>query len=265
MINLIRSINYSMRRNLVMWITVITMLCLPVITVGMAMGEPLTEMDGAKYYCMVIGELFFIVIFALMIFSCIPASADAGDRTINYEVMAGHSRSSIFFARLTAGLTWGVVITAFLYYIPLVYFGCIGGWYKGVSVSDVALRVVLSLFPLFRISAFFIMLSFLFRSAGKGIGFGFLLHEAGTIIYEVITETFNLGDHFCPWFMGMLNVVELHTITNVRDYVIAEEKVSVYDTALGSDMVVMTICVSFLIGSIYIAAAYIDFLKRDRA
>ena len=67
MINLIRSINYSMRRNLVMWITVITMLCLPVITVGMAMGEPLTEMDGAKYYCMVIGELFFIVIFALMI------------------------------------------------------------------------------------------------------------------------------------------------------------------------------------------------------
>ena len=264
MINMIRSINYSTRRNLPVVITVITMICLPVLMVTMVLGVPITEMDGGEYYCKAMGESFFLVIFGLLILSCIASSADAGDKTLNYEIMAGHSRSRIFFARTIAGVFWGVILLALLYYYPLVLFGCIGGWYKGINPGDILLRCLLSLLPLFRTAAFCIMLSSVLRSAGKGIGFTFLALEAVTMIWEIIADVLNISDHAVPWIIGMTNVVELHTLTNARDYVIEGEKVTVYQTGLDPKLVIPTVVVSLVMGSIYLAAAYIDFNKRDR-
>ena len=264
MINMIRSINYSTRKNLVVVLTVISMICLPVFMVTVVMGASITEIDGAEYYCKMLGESFYVVIFASLILSCIPSSADAGDKTLNYELMAGHSRSRVFLARTAVGLFWGVIILAILYYYPLILFGCLGGWYKGVSIKDVLMHCLLSLLPLFRMSAFCIMLSSILRSAGKGIGFTYMAFEVGTIIWEVVSELFKIKEHTMPWIMGMLNLVELHTITNSRDYVIEGEKVTVYETALPQQLVISTVIVSLLMGGIYLIVAYTDFKRRDR-
>ena len=56
MINMIRSINYSTRKNLVVVLTVISMICLPVFMVTVVMGASITEIDGAEYYCKMLGE-----------------------------------------------------------------------------------------------------------------------------------------------------------------------------------------------------------------
>ena len=264
MINIIRSINYSTRKNLAVFIAIIAMIGLPVLMAGMVLGTSLTDMDGAEYYIKAISEAFFIVVFASLTLSCIPSYGDAGDRTLNYEIMAGHGRSRIFLARMISGLFWGVIILAVLYYYPFVLFGCIGGWYKGVSIQDVACRVLLSLLPMFRISAFAIMMSSLFRSAGKGIGFSFLAFELGSILNEVIVGLMNLKDHEMPWFMGMLNITELHHLSNCREYVVSGEKVTVYETAIPPYLLWSTVIASLVFGIIYLTVAYIDFKKRDR-
>lgn len=264
MINMIRSINYSTRKNLAVFITFLAMIGLPVLMVNMVMGDSLTDMDGAEYYLQCVSGTFFVVVFASLIFSCIPSFADAGDKTLNYEIMAGHKRGSIFLARTICGILWGVLLLAVLYYYPLLLFGCVGGWYKGVSIKDVVCRVLLSLFPMFRISAFAIMMSSLFRSAGKGIGFSFLAFEVGTIFREVLAEFMNVKEHEMPYFLGILNIEELHSITNCREYVIGGEKINVYETAVSPGLFSSTIIASLVFGTIYLIVAYVDFKKRDR-
>ena len=245
-------------------ITVLSMIALPFLVAVYAMGESLTEINGAEYYCRMLGEMFFLVLFAVMILSCIPAASDAGDKTLNYELMAGHSRKKVFWARTVAGIMWGVILAAALYYLPLPVFGFIGGWYQGVSVKDVVTRIVLSLLPMFRITAFCIMLASIFRSAGKGIGFSFLAFEAADILWEVICGLLHLKDDACPYVMGMLNLVELHTLSNARDYVIEGERVTVYDTAVTPQLMYLTIIVSLVTGILYLTIAYADFKRRDR-
>ena len=108
------------------------------------------------------------------------------------------------------------------------------------------------------------MLSSILRSAGKGIGFTYMAIEVGTIIWEVVSELFKIKEHTMPWIMGMINLVELHTKTNSRDYVIEVEKVTVYETALPQQLVISTVIVSLLMGGIYLIVAYTDFKRRDR-
>ncbi len=264
MINILRSVNYSTRKNLVIRICIFTMLCMPVFLVTVITGEKLTGMDGAKYFINYLGELFFVVIFAQLILSCIPAFSDAGDKTINYEVMAGHSRRKIFAARVSPGLFWGVIVTAFLYFIPLLYFGLLGGWYKGVSIRDVVFSLLVCLFPLFRVSAFCIMISSFFRSAGKGIGISYVVFEAATILLELVREFMGLGENAMYWTMGMLNVIEALYVGICREYIVDGEKITVFETALSPDFVMWTLISSLVFGGIYLALAYKDFKKRDR-
>ena len=264
MINMIRSINYSTRKNMAVVLAVLSMICLPVLMTGLIMGVSFTEVNGGEYYARIFGESFFVAMFGLMIFSCVASFSDAGDKTLNYEVLAGHSRNRIFFARMIAGVFWGVILFAVLFFYPLVLFGFMGGWYKGISIQDVVLRCLLSLLPLFRVSAFCIMLSSLLRSAGKGIGFTFLAMEIGNTIWEIASGLFHFSDRSAPWVMGMLNVVDLHTLGNAREYVIDGEKLLVYETGLEAKQVVPTVIASLLMGGIYLTIAYIDFKKRDR-
>ena len=264
MINMIRSINYSTRRNLAVVLTILAMIGLPFIMVNMVAGTSVREMSGSRFYATMLGEEFFVVIIAGLILSCIPSFADAGDKTLSYELMAGHSRNRVFAARTITGIFWGVMITAILYYLPVAFFGIIGGWDKGMSIRDVVMRILLSLFPMFRMTAFCIMMSSLFRSAGKGIGFSYLAIEVGTIIYEVIIGIFNMKEDAIPWFQAMQNVYVLHTINNGREFVIDGEKVFVYETAIPGQLLISTIAASVIFGIIYLTIAYIDFKKRDR-
>ncbi len=264
MYNIIRSIQYTTHRNSAVIIAVLAMVVSPLVAVTLFMGKAITRMDGAEYYLSTLGELFFLWIFAVMILSAIPVASDAGDRTLNYELLAGHGRSCVFFARTISGLFWGAIVCGLLYFLPLVYFGLLGGWYQGVSARDVALRALLTFLPLLRTSAFIIMLSSLLRSTGKGIGFGFLILEFVTIIIETVKETLGLNEHALNWTVGMYNVVELNTLTNCRDYVIDGEKVTVYETALSRSLVIGTVAASLFFGTLYLIIAYVDFAKRDR-
>ena len=264
MYNIIRSIQYTTHRNMAVITTVLGMIATPLVAVCFFMQKPLTKMDGAEYYASTLGELFVLWIFAVMILSSIPAASDAGDKTLNYELLAGHKRSRVFFARVITGLFWGAIVCGFFYFLPLIYFGFLGGWYQGIDPKDIAFRALLTFLPLLRTSAFFIMLSGILRSAGKGIGFGFLILEFVTIIIETVKEVLGLNEHALNWTVGMYNVMELNTLSNCRDYVINGEKITVYETAVSRGLVISTVVASLFFGILYLVIAYVDFAKRDR-
>ncbi|MBR5421566.1 MAG: hypothetical protein IK115_10490 [Lachnospiraceae bacterium] len=263
MINIVRSLNFTNRRSMVILLTIFSMIVLPMILPTGILGVPFKEVTGGAYLINLSGEFFVVWIFPIMILGCIVASGDAGDKTLYYEIMAGHSRSSIFAARVLNAFVWSVLFTAFFYYLPLVYYGLINGWpTEGIRIGDIVIRGLLSLFPMLRISAFCIMLSVLFRSAGKGIGFSYLLIEVEILIIEIVKEFVKELDK--KFLGGVYNVMDLMSFTNSRNYVINGEKVDVYDTALSGGYIFGTIAVSLLVTFVYLAAAYTDFTKRDR-
>ena len=263
MYNIIRSLNFTNRRNMAILLTIISMIAMPLLIPMYVLNVSFKDITGGAYFTNLCGELFAVWIFPIMIISCIAASADAGDKTIYYEIMAGHSRSRIFFARIINALVWGVLLSAVTYYLPLVYYGLINGWpVEGIKISDIILRCLLSLLPMFRIAAFCIMVSVVFRSAGKGIGFSYLFIEVEVLIIEITSEFIKKLDK--TYLSGLYNVMDLLTLDNSRNFVINGEKVDVYETAVSGKYALMTIAISLIIGGIYLTAAYLEFTKRDR-
>ena len=262
MYNIIRSVNFSTRRNMAVVITILSMLTGPILF-PLLMGLPLKELGPDLYFSTFLGELAMIWIFPVMILSAIVSSGDAGDRTINYEILAGRGRKRIFAARTVNGLVWGAGISAFFLYLPLLYLGLLNGWpFAGLNVGDVILRILLSLLPMARLAAFIIMLSVLFRSAGKGIGFGYLILEVLIMIYEIIADLLDGFDGF--WMTGMYSMLKAVSVDNSRDFMIEGERVTVYETALKPDVVIPIVLSSLLMTGVYLGIAYLDFVKRDR-
>ena len=262
MFNTIRSINYTSRRNKAILITVFAMATLPLL-VPQLFGAPLSAITAEIYFAKLMTEVATVWVFPIMILSAIVSSGDAGDKTLNYEIMAGRGRKTIFLARTVDGILWGALLPAFLLYLPLLYYGLLNGWVpEAMNIGDTLLRLLLSLLPMARMAAMIIMISVIFRSAGKGIGFGYLILKADMIIYEVVQS---VAPNFVKdWMIGLYNLSWVLTLPNSRYYVINGENTEVFETALTSDLVLPTVIASLVMIALYLGLAYWHFTKKDR-
>ena len=147
MYNIIRSVNFSTRRSMVVVLTVFSMITAPVL-LPLLLGAPLKEITADLYFTQLMEYLCVLWVFGIMILSACVSSGDAGDRTVNYEIMAGRGRGRIFAARTLNGILWGALLAAFLLFLPMLYYGLLNGWpLAGLKPSDILLRILLSLLP----------------------------------------------------------------------------------------------------------------------
>ena len=265
MLNIIKSLNYSARRDTVNWITIFTLLVLPGFVMyvsGLIEGDSINKMTPSAYFAsQEMATVFTFMVFGIMIFSCKLVSGDAGDKTINYEFMAGHSRTKIFVARMIAGLLWGAGIIYITTLLPLVYLNAIYGWGEETNRTEVLIRCVLLIFPLIRSTALYMMIAYLTRSAGKGIALSYAFYMIIAIVVSVIQDVFEID---ITYPTSMTNAASLLVSQNARMVVMNGKSVALYDTAVTGDMVWKTITVSLVFTAIYMTIAYINFKKTDR-
>ena len=265
MLNIIKSLNYSARRDTVNWITIFTLLVLPGFAMylsGLINGDSINKMTPSVYFAsQEMATVFTLMILGVMIFSCKLVSGDAGDKTINYEFMAGHSRTKIFVARMMAGLLWGAGIVYIATLLPLGYLNAIYGWGEETNRTEVLLRCLLLIFPLIRSTALYMMIASLARSAGKGIALSYASYMLIAIVTSVFQEVFEID---ITYPTGMTNAAFLLVSQNSRIVVMNGKSVDLFDTAVTGDMVWKTITVSLVFTAIYLTIAYINFKKTDR-
>ena len=265
MINIIKSLNYSARRDTVNWITIFTLLILPVFAMyisGLINGDSLAKMTPSAYFAsQEMATVFTIMSFGIMIFSCKLVSGDAGDKTINYEFMAGHSRTRIFAARMLTGLLWGAGIIYIAAILPLGYLNALYGWGQETNRTDILIRCLLLIFPTIRSTALYMMIASLTRSAGKGIALSYAFYMIIFIITSVFQEVLEID---ITYPTSMTNAAFLLVSQNARDVVKNGKTITIYDTAVTGDMVWKTIAVSLIFTAIYMTIAYINFKKTDR-
>lgn len=265
MINIIKSLNYSARRDTVNWITILTLLVLPVFAMymaGMINGDSINKMTPSAYFAsQEMGTIFTIMIIGIMIFSCKLVAGDAGDKTINYEFMAGHSRTKIFAGRMIAGLLWGAGIIYIFTLLPLGYLNVIYGWGEETNRTEVLIRCALLIFPIIRSTALYMMIASISRSAGKGIALSYVTYMITAIVTSIIQDVFEIN---ITYPTAMTNAVFLLVSQNSK-YIVKDGKtINVYDTAVPGEMIWKTIAVSLVFTAIYITIAYISFKKTDR-
>ena len=264
MFNLMRSVRYSIIRSKVFIITVLSVLVIAFLSVLGSISEPadLKNITGEVYFSGYMEDQYIISIIAMLILSSIICGADAGDKTLNYEFLDGHSRNSIFAARILSNFWWSGGLITILMCAPFVLFSCINGIGKSAVLGDLVLRCVLSLFPTFRLIMFFGMMAIVLRGAAKGGAASYACLMV-TIISELCLSLQEPGEGI-NYLFGFQNGAFLFAYDNARSMVVEGEQMMVMDYSLYPTLVGMTCLVSLLLGALYMVIAYIVFIRSDR-
>ena len=247
------------------WITIISMLGLPAFVMylsGILGEDTMKKVTPSIYFASQQMAIMFVCLcIGIMIFACKAVAGDASDKTINYEMMAGHGRGRIFAGRMISGYIWGAVLVFIFLMLPLGYLNILYGWGPETDMKNVLIRSALCIFPIIRICSLDMMLASVSRSAGKGIA----LSYAALMIVAMVTSVFQdvLGIEVI-YPTGFTNAAFLLVSENAKYEVINGKTVSVYDTAVTSDMVWKTIGYSLVFTAIYLTIAYVNFKKKDR-
>ncbi len=261
MYNLTKSINYGMRRSMVTWIVVFSMVSIPVLYVVFS-DMPFSDLTGSFYFASnIMVDLSIVYIVISMILACKAVGADMADKTLNYELMSGHSRDKVFISRIVAGLLWGLLLVVAFYMAPLLFFSVVNGWELGVDKTDVIIRCVLSILVFLRMCAFNMMLACVLRGMAKGIALGYMLLTFEALAYSILEDVLDID---VKYYLGISNIEKLLALDNYTEKIIDGKKVQVFETALSNEIIIGTIVCSIITSGIYIAVAYIVFKKSDR-
>ena len=237
-------------------IFIVAMVALGLLICGVADGE---QSAGAVF----IGNGSLCWIFQIMfigIMTGMICAGDFGEKDLNYEMMNGHSRLSIYLARviLCVGLT--SLVATVLAFVPIISTAAVFGWGERISAADICIRLALFFFPFMRIAAFFAMLSFIIKKQAAIITIGFITEMACVIFNELL-------ENKVGYMFGVFNLTELMKVGKFELYNVVPGtgvvSYRLYEGNVDPGLIAGTIIVSFMMTAIYLAAGYAFFRKDD--
>lgn len=198
-------------------------------------------------------------VFILALIVGVICGEDYKDKVANYEILSGHSRISIFFARSLMGIIPGAVLATILCFIPLIVGTLVGGWGNELVLSDVIIREFLIFFPMLRLAAFFALLTFMIKNQYIMMAIGFVVSMFQTILNEMLS--YSKSVYVSIFNMGLLMSFDGWSIYNVDP----GEGIQYYHSYVSSvsmQLVIGTIVVSLLMTAFYLFMGYALF-RRD--
>lgn len=257
--NIMKSQNYQIKRdNLVIYAA---LLCLILPLFGLILDDAgFDRMDGSQFMVSMFGFLpFLLLIWSLVIVTRI-CGWDMNDKTINYELLSGHSRAQVYFGRVITGLIWAVCGAVLVSLLPVLLLTAVKGWGHSLDFGEAAVRYAVMLCPYFRWACEMILLTFLVRNSHAAIILGFVLFEAGIIFSAIVQE---LADIKIDVQLACQNLMELSDVSNSRNVLIGKELVTVYEGAVAQELVTGSVFVSLAVGVACLLLGYAVFRKRD--
>ncbi len=256
--NIIRAQNYQTRNDLVVVVALLLIGILAVISpMFNVVGVPFSDFTGSFYA--VNSDKTFLLFVALVITARV-CGWDQSDKTINYELLAGHNRSAVYFGRIITTFIWVGVSCSVLMFVPLGVCSAINGWGYSADFSWVMIRYLLAFLPIFRVTFELALLTFLLRSSGLSIVLGYLL-------LDIVCSTDSIlrveSDIEITWQLGVTNLMR---VTGFPDYsygFVDGEDVIVYESALDQSFVIGTVAASVLVGAACLIIGLVLFKKRD--
>ena len=184
---------------------------------------------------------------------------DYKDKVINYEILCGHSRRSIFLARSLMAIGIGTLLTLLLSFLPLITGYALAGWGDRLSLGDILLRYFLLGLPYLRLAAFLVVLSYLCKSPYAMIAVGIVL----SLSVGIFSDMFQ---HSRSVFVSLFNLLLLTEYEGWSSYnldpSIGVIRYYAYDSSIPQGVVSGTIIASLLMTGFYLFMGYALF-RRD--
>lgn len=219
----------------------------------MALGD--FDISGGEHALALFTITEVLAQFFMYLFTAQACGVDFTDKTMNYEIMSGHTRRDVFFGRVVPTLIIGTLGTMLLIASPIVAEVIIlGGWGDKVSLTDMLLRFLLIAFPIARTICEFIFLTFIIKNPYIVMGISYLL---------CIVLGFNVPvtrEH-C-FVLGMSNMNAITVINQWSSFGLSGKLYYIYETGLSADFVLPTIIVSIVVGAAALLLGY-TFFKND--
>ncbi len=259
--NLIKAQKYQIKRdNGIYYILLIGALFLVAFWGDFLAGSKFSEITGGAA-ARKNGEMCTIVTGILVaLLTCRIVGWDFNDKTLNYELMAGHSRAKVYWSRVIVSMKWCLITVLVLLFVPLLFFGIVNGWGIDTDMGGVVLRHVLVLFPLFRFACECVLLSVIMRNCYMAMIIGFMMYYFTLVIetMQALMTKVRLGVHF-----AFTNVTRLLVLDKSSFGYIDNQDVIVYDTALETGFIWGTVGISLFIGVACLLIGYRYFKKCD--
>lgn len=258
--NLMKAQNYQARKdNFVIYVVIIGLLLM----MGLALlDSPFSfeELTGSIY--MVAGSFGWSIVISVLTVLLVPRMFgwDMADKTINYEVLTGHSRTKVYLARAIVSIGRNMAIIMLLLLGSIGIFTLLNGWGNNMDPAGALQRMLLLVFPVFRLSCELLLLTVLLKNCylSMVIGWGMTgaLMVMSMIYIEAAGESRGLG-------LSLLTIMKLLDFSNYKLEFLGGKDVAVYETALESTFVAESIGVSLLAGVVCLVIGYMVFRKRD--
>lgn len=261
--NIMRAQFYQIMRNKMTWfIFFFTIALNAVFSFGFlvdneaGLNGSLAVASLGSMYCMT-GLLF------LMVFTADVTGKDFIDKTINYEILSGHSRREVFFGRFIVAAVMGSLGTLFIMLLFPFLITLLSGWGNTMELQGVVLRYILVFVTLFRVVCEATLITFLTKNPYITYLTGFLFGYMQMLLPMLQTE-------FPDWFINKNSVslsvwhcLDLLDFQDWTTFFLDESEQILYQSGVEPVVIGQTIGVSLLVGAVLLVISFVFFRSDD--
>lgn len=255
--NIIRSQLYQLKRDIIAWGVLLVAL---IVTFLMniesfeagSTGSEATALMGQSMSSMA-GFLVIMTIVANIM------GKDFLDKTLNYEVLSGHTRKDVFFGRLIAAIIVGVLCTFLVIISVPVTATILNGWGNTMELKGVLIRFCLVLVTLFRIACEVAFVTILAKNPYVTYLVSVVLGELQIFVSLAQAE---FTEFEVTPLLPVANCLNLLTFQDWATFYLDETDQIIYSSAVTTELALWALIPSIAIGAVMIILSYV-FFKHD--
>lgn len=258
--DIIKAMNYQTRRdNFTIYI-----LLFGIANVAMGFADAprdVMELTGSGYAASeILRSAASMTPLVIMAFCARICGWDCNDKTINYELLSGHTKTEVFFGRAIPALIWSLAASTALIILPVMFFWVMNGWGEQASLGGIIARLALMYLPFIRAACESILLTFLLKNCYLAMIAGYFLFMIPFMV-SMFIEDFSKAEPL-SWQFTVTNLVQLFYLNSKMGFIDGKD-VAVYDTALAPELLWGTVASSVLISAAAIFLGLFAFKKSD--
>lgn len=262
--NIIKSLHYQTKRdNVTYYALFAAVLGYILVFSGLNGFDGVLSFTGSEFFVEAQGLFNLPISIFLVILATRICGWDYADKTMNYEILIGHSRKEVFFSRIWVSFIWCMPIALALFVLPPLVLTLINGWGIYMDMGEMILRCVLSVFTIFRMYCECVLLTFLTKSCYIGLIASYLLTEVGAVVTLAFKELGGKALSNLAVISSLGNCNELMTLDKYSFQYIDGKDEMLIDAAVDPTYAALTVIVSLAVGLGFIVISYLYFRKSD--
>lgn len=254
--NIMKAQRYQLRRDKTVYGIVLFVLAIS----GIFLAQLALEMPEDICGSAVIVELGTLFLPAGLLYLLVVTANIMGndflDKTINYEVLSGHSRKQVYLGRVIPAVIYGIVGTMVLTALLPVLVTVTRGFGSLMEAEGTWLRYGLLGFVFFRLVCELVFLTVITKNTYITYLIGFVFAYAQMIL-SILLDSGN------EYLMGLGNGLKLLNFEEWSTVLLNEQEQIFYNSALEPELVTGTIVTSLLFGILSLILGYVYFKHDD--